>query len=410
MKGILTVAGGAFIHVALGILFTFGNINLYITSYLRFRSSSVSVEYSDSMLIMGCIQISMHIALMFGGVIELKLGARITSFLGGLLLSLGLVMTYFTARHSFAATSVSYGLTFGLGIGIGYSSSLGRAMQWYPNNKGLVGGLVIGGSGVAAIMFSALETGYTNPNNLVPNVTIEPNNDKFFGEAEVLDRVPYLFLLLGVVCFALCSIGAMLLFEPPPVNVMEETKEGRTLFQELTHIDDFTEEDGLFENEIDAPGDIPPLQIIKKKQFWILWFLSLVNGEAVIFITTFYKIGLIIQNGIMLFLLLTFTLSEKAGKWMYFIWVVTMFTTMAGTTTYLTAATAATFGLKYFATNYGLVSSSMIPGGILGSILSQYLSDLIGWWGIFTLVAGFSCLGIGLSFLYDSKVGKPSFD
>ncbi|XP_028401684.1 uncharacterized protein LOC114524718 isoform X3 [Dendronephthya gigantea] len=403
------------------------------------------------MLIMGCIQISMHIALMFGGVIELKLGARITSFLGGLLLSLGLVMTYFTARHSFAATSVSYGLTFGLGIGIGYSSSLGRAMQWYPNNKGLVGGLVIGGSGVAAIMFSALETGYTNPNNLVPNVTIEPNNDKFFGEAEVLDRVPYLFLLLGVVCFALCSIGAMLLFEPPPVNVMEETKEGRTLFQELTHIDDFTEEDGLFENEIDAPGDIPPLQIIKKKQFWILWFLSLVNGEAVIFITTFYKaygvtfisndhflalvgsvgtgfisvgriswgvvadrlplkIGLIIQNGIMLFLLLTFTLSEKAGKWMYFIWVVTMFTTMAGTTTYLTAATAATFGLKYFATNYGLVSSSMIPGGILGSILSQYLSDLIGWWGIFTLVAGFSCLGIGLSFLYDSKVGKPSFD
>jgi hypothetical protein len=62
----------------------------------------------------------------------------------------------------------------------------------------------------------------------------------------------------------------------------------------------------------------------------------------------------------MVFLLLTFTLSEKAGKWLYFIWVVTMFGTMAGTTTYLTAATATTFGLKYFSTNYGLVSSSMV--------------------------------------------------
>ena len=37
-----------------------------------------------------------------------------------------------------------------------------------------------------------------------------------------------------------------------------------------------------------------------------------------------------------------------------------MFGTMAGTTTYLTATTATTFGLKYFSTNYGLVSSSMV--------------------------------------------------
>jgi hypothetical protein len=46
-----------------------------------------------------------------------------------LLSSLGLVLTYFTAKHSFAATSVSYGWIFGLGIGIGYTSSLGRAME-----------------------------------------------------------------------------------------------------------------------------------------------------------------------------------------------------------------------------------------------------------------------------------------
>jgi hypothetical protein len=61
-----------------------GNISPYITSYLRFRSSSSNLRYSDSMWIMSCIQVSMHIALMCGGVIELKLGARITSSLGGL--------------------------------------------------------------------------------------------------------------------------------------------------------------------------------------------------------------------------------------------------------------------------------------------------------------------------------------
>lgn len=46
-----------------------------------------------------------------------------------LLSSSGLALTYFTAKVSLTATSVSYGCIFGLGIGIGYSSSLGRAME-----------------------------------------------------------------------------------------------------------------------------------------------------------------------------------------------------------------------------------------------------------------------------------------
>ena len=50
--------------------------------------------------------------------------------------------------------------------------------QWYPNAKGLVTGLVIGGSGVAAIVFNEIETAFTNPNNLVANVTVGPNHDR----------------------------------------------------------------------------------------------------------------------------------------------------------------------------------------------------------------------------------------
>jgi hypothetical protein len=32
--------------------------------------------------------------------------------------------------------------------------------------------------------------------------------------------------------------------------------------------------------------------MIKTKNFWLLWFLSLVNGEAVIFVSAFYKVGI----------------------------------------------------------------------------------------------------------------------
>ena len=38
---------------------------------------------------------------------------------------------------------------------------------------------------------------------------------RYFSQPEVLNRVPYLFLLLGGVCGALCCIGALALFKPP---------------------------------------------------------------------------------------------------------------------------------------------------------------------------------------------------
>jgi hypothetical protein len=96
-------------------------------------------------------------------------------------------------------------------------------------------------------------------------------------------------------------------------------------------------------------------------------------------IPNFLKLGLIVQNAMMVFLLLTFTLSEN--KWFYLIWVVFMFGTMAGTTTYLTATTATTFGLKYFSTNYGLVSSSMVciyPCSLMVDLI--WLGARVGAW------------------------------
>jgi hypothetical protein len=60
------------------------------------------------------------------------------------------------------------------------------------------------------------------------------------------------------------------------------------------------------------------------------------------------------------FLLLTFTLSEKAGKWMFFAWMAGMLCTLAGTTANILSATAMLFRMKYFVTNYGLVASSMV--------------------------------------------------
>ena len=69
---------------------------------------------------------------------------------------------------------------------------------------------------------------------------------------------------------------------------------------------------------------------------------------------------MIIQCVCMASLFLTFTLTEKAGEWMYFIWVCLMFGTFCGNFALFPTATAKAFGHKYFTINYGMVFSSQV--------------------------------------------------
>lgn len=187
--------------------------------------------------------------------------------------------------------------------------------------------------------------------------------------------------------------------------------------------------------------------VIKTREFWTLWFMFLTNGQAVQFSAALYKtygqtfisddrflaiVGsfasifngfgrifwgyladrisfrrtMIIQCIAMAFLFMTFTLTEKAGEWMYFIWVCLMFGTFCGNFALFPAATAKAFGQKYFTVNYGMVFSSQIFAGVIGALLAQNLSDSFGWFGMFSLVAGFSILGLILAISFNVK--KPN--
>ena len=67
-----------------------------------------------------------------------------------------------------------------------------------------------------------------------------------------------------------------------------------------------------------------------------------------------------IQCLLMAFLFLTFTLTERAGEWMYFMWVCLMFGTFCGNFALFPTVTAKAFGQTYFIFNYGLVFSSQV--------------------------------------------------
>lgn len=69
---------------------------------------------------------------------------------------------------------------------------------------------------------------------------------------------------------------------------------------------------------------------------------------------------MIIQCVSMALLFSTFAFTEKAGKWMYVIWVCLIFGTFCGNFALFPTATAKAFGQKYFTVNYGMIFSSQV--------------------------------------------------
>jgi hypothetical protein len=46
-------------------------------------------------------------------------------------------------------------------------------VQWLPDKKGLVNGLVVAGFGGGAFIFDFVQTAYLNPSNETPNLTVK---------------------------------------------------------------------------------------------------------------------------------------------------------------------------------------------------------------------------------------------
>jgi MFS family permease len=61
---------------------------------------------------------------------------------------------------------ISYGIIFPIGVGLQFFVNINTVWEWFPENKGLVGGTMIGGYGLGVFFFGIITTGIANPNNL----------------------------------------------------------------------------------------------------------------------------------------------------------------------------------------------------------------------------------------------------
>jgi OFA family oxalate/formate antiporter-like MFS transporter len=101
------------------------------------------------------------------------------------------VLASFTS--SLAMLYVFYGVIVGIGNGFGYSTPMPVASKWFPDRRGLVVGLMVGGYGGGQAIFGTLASGW-----LVPNLGWRAT-----------------FLVLGAIFFVMTMTGTLLIRNPP---------------------------------------------------------------------------------------------------------------------------------------------------------------------------------------------------
>jgi MFS transporter, OFA family, oxalate/formate antiporter len=179
----LPVVGGILMNLALGSLYAWSVFVLPLEREFGWRRADTSWVYTIAI-------VTFALTFVAAGRIQDLKGPKICAFLGGLLVSGGFFLSSYTSSLLFLY--VTFGVVVGLGNGFGYATPIPVASKWFPDKRGFVVGLMVGGYGAGSALLGPLAI------RLISSVGWRPT-----------------FQILGVVFFVMTMIGTALLKNPP---------------------------------------------------------------------------------------------------------------------------------------------------------------------------------------------------
>ena len=171
-------------------MYLWGNVSGYVVSYYHMLGD----EKATMTLAVACLPLSFFVQTCFnplGAFWQKKYNPKLVILLGVSIMSGSILFaSYMKTWWSFVAF---YCFGYPAGIGIVYWVPIMCGWEWFPENKGLVSGLVVGGYGFGAFIFGFVTTAIANPENLKASVPSDGSTtDKIFPDS-VAEQVPYMY-------------------------------------------------------------------------------------------------------------------------------------------------------------------------------------------------------------------------
>jgi OFA family oxalate/formate antiporter-like MFS transporter len=141
---------GVFLQVALGAVYAWSVFRIPLAKQFGWSIPEVTLTFTISIFTLG-------IAAFFGGLWLNRRGPRIVALTGGILYGLGVFLASFS-DHGLWWLYLSYGVIGGVGLGFGYIVPVAVLVKWFPDCRGLITGIAVGGFGAGALITAPVAT------------------------------------------------------------------------------------------------------------------------------------------------------------------------------------------------------------------------------------------------------------
>jgi OFA family oxalate/formate antiporter-like MFS transporter len=214
----LLVAAALLLQFSIGAVYAWSVFAKALQEAPAFELSAVHAAIPFEVTI-GMIFVGTYI----GGRIQDKRGPRLVAMVGGVIYGLGVLIAGFARdADTFWLVILGYGVIGGFGLGVAYIVPIAMLQKWFPDKRGLITGLAVGGFGFGAVLTSPLANWLIDRNPDVPTRA---------------------FIPLGIAYLVMSVLGASMFKNPPEGYTVGESAAGPTAGSQAAH--DYTQGEAL---------------------------------------------------------------------------------------------------------------------------------------------------------------------
>ena len=141
---------GILMQMALGAVYAWSVFRTPLVKQFHWTISQVTLTFTICVFVLG-------FAAFFGGLWLNRKGPRVVALTGGFLYGLGVFLASFSA-NKLLWLYFSYGIIGGAGLGFGYIVPIAVLVKWFPDRRGLITGVAVGGFGAGALVTAPVAT------------------------------------------------------------------------------------------------------------------------------------------------------------------------------------------------------------------------------------------------------------
>jgi OFA family oxalate/formate antiporter-like MFS transporter len=224
-------AAGFLMQMALGAVYAWSVFKTPLSKQFHWSTPDVTLTFTVCIFICG-------VSAFLGGLWLNRTSPRVVALTAGFFYGLGVFLASFSADKLWWLY-MSYGVIGGAGLGCGYIVPVAVLVKWFPDRRGLITGIAVGGFGAGALVTAPLAT------RLIQGVGVLQT-----------------FKWLGI-CYLIVTMATGFFLKNPPIGWKPAgwTPSALQSAQRATH-------------------DYTLVSALKTWQWWALWLLLFLNTTA----------------------------------------------------------------------------------------------------------------------------------